>query len=247
MLVATGVTGEITAHNQDVNNMAIRQLMRHDPYFMFGIKRIEQAVKAGRLTQVQVRSIMANALGVTMDRFLQDGPSYIDPELTIQRLALMLDAIDQAIAHGQTILLATGHPGSMLQFYLTLQDYIRPRHGHLYQLEASIPMPGHQWVDAVQSVIVISDLGSLLHDHGRQAIDTIMRDRPHIGLAVADHGMAGAAINAGIRTVALHDVDDPGIPVAAHLGADVIPVPMNDNQLNLRTNNALIALIEHRP
>ena len=246
-LVATGITGEITAHNQAVNKMAIRQLLKLDPYFMFDIQVVKQAVKAG-LSEDQVRTVMAQALGISPGRFVQEGPSYIDPELTIHRLEQMLDAVDQTIAAGRLILLATAHPGSMLKFYLTLENYIQRHRGRLFELAASIPLPRHQWADSVGGVVVISDLGSLLHDHGGQAVEAVLGQvpGPQIGLVIADHGMAGAAINAHIKTVGLHDVDDPGIPLAAHLGADVLAVPMNDNQLNLRTDHALTALIGDR-
>ncbi len=54
---------------------------------------------------------------------------------------------------------------------------------------------------------------------------------------------AGAAINRGIKTIAIHDVDDPGIAVAAHLGCDVLAIPMTDNQLNQPTATVIDAVL----
>jgi hypothetical protein len=57
---------------------------------------------------------------------------------------------------------------------------------------------------------------------------------------VADHGFAGAAIAAGIPTVAVMDTNDPALAVVAGRGADVTVVPMDDN----RPLNAYSAALE---
>jgi hypothetical protein len=49
-------------------------------------------------------------------------------------------------------------------------------------------------------------------------------------LVVADHGFAGAAIAAGIPTVAVMDTNDPALAVVAGRGADLTVVPMDDNR-----------------
>jgi hypothetical protein len=212
--------------------MAIRRMLKFDPYFAFGI----EAIKSAALTEARVTEIMAKALGVDAERLEDDGSGYIDPDLTILQLGKMIEAIDEAIDLHQMILLATAHPGSLLKFYLRLQDYILQHHGKVFNLGQSLPAGPFLWMDSVQSVVVMSDMGSLLHTHDHEPMEVLLKtaNQP-IGLAISDHGFAGAAINRGIKTVALHDVDDPGIPVAKDIGLNVIPVPMNDNQLNVRT------------
>ncbi len=39
-----------------------------------------------------------------------------------------------------------------------------------------------------------------------------------VDLAVADHGFAGAAVEAGITTLSIADVNDPALPLAAARG-----------------------------
>ena len=59
-------------------------------------------------------------------------------------------------------------------------------------------------------------------------------------LVVADHGFVGAAIAAGIPTVAIMDTNDPALAVVAGRGADVTVIPMDDN----RPLNSYVAALE---
>jgi hypothetical protein len=47
---------------------------------------------------------------------------------------------------------------------------------------------------------------------------------------LADHGFAGAAVERGIPTVAVMDINDPALAVAAAEHRDVTLVPMDDNR-----------------
>jgi hypothetical protein len=60
-------------------------------------------------------------------------------------------------------------------------------------------------------------------------------------LVVADHGFAGAAVAAGIPTVAIMDTNDPALAVVALRGAEGLTViPMDDN----RPQNSYAAALE---
>jgi hypothetical protein len=244
-MVEAGISGPILAHDENGNRQAIARMIKLDPYFTFGIHAVEEAIKAG-LSHDRVNKVMADALGISGERFGQEGASYISPDRTVERCGEMLKAVDETIAARQHIMLATGHPGSLLEFYLTLGQYIDRNGGRLFRLKDSIKISSNYWVDSVSGVVMVSDLGTLLHTHDFEPMRLAIKESENVGLVVADHGFAGAAINAGIKTVGLHDVDDPAIPVAACLGKDVIAVPMNDNQLNVSTNRALDALMAAR-
>lgn len=244
-MLKAGVSGRIRAHDHAVNLTAIKKMLQLEPYYTFGIKSVEKAVKNGLNTE-EVVAVMADSLGITVERFSQAGPGFIEPRLTIKQFESMLDAIDGAIVKEQQIIMGTGHPGSLLQFYLRLSEYIRRRKGKLFNLPGSVRIEPNYWVDAVGAVIVISDLGGLNHSHERLPMQIALEAAGKVGLAIADHGFAGAAIDAGIKTVALHDVDDPAIPMAKFLGADIVLIPMNDNRLNVSTDQALQAVIQAR-
>ncbi len=46
---------------------------------------------------------------------------------------------------------------------------------------------------------------------------------------MADHGFAGAAIELGIDTLSVADVNDPALVVAKHLGMTETVIVMDDN------------------
>jgi hypothetical protein len=48
-------------------------------------------------------------------------------------------------------------------------------------------------------------------------------------LVVADHGFAGAAIDAGVETLSIADVNDPALLVAKARGRTEVVIVMDDN------------------
>jgi len=86
----------------------------------------------------------------------------------------------------------------------------------------------------------LGDGASLLHTHGADPMRDLLRELDAVDLVVADHGFAGAAIVAGIPTVAVMDTNDPALAVVARRGADLTVVPMDDN----RPQNSYAAALE---
>ena len=86
----------------------------------------------------------------------------------------------------------------------------------------------------------MGDGASLLHTHDPGPMRRVLRQAGALDLVVADHGFAGAAIAAGIPTVAIMDTNDPALAVVAGRGADVTVVPMDDN----RPLNSYVAALE---
>ena len=235
-LLSSGVTGEIAHHGAKMNLEALKRVQKSDPYVTFGITVVEDAAKRHAFTLPKLIDIMAASLGITAERFKQAGPGFIDPQLTGERLGQMMEVIEATIASDGLIVLATSHPGSLLAYYMRLAELITSRGGQLAGTPAPVLIAEYRWIDVVAGVHVLTDEGNLLHTHDSAGFDLFLHALPTApSLVIADHGYAGAAINRGIKTIALHDVDDPGIPVAAYLGCDVLAIPMNDNQLNQPT------------
>ncbi len=246
-LVKSGITGEIVAHGAKTNLGAISRLLKLDPYVTFGVEAINTAVKQKAVNQDHVEQVMAEALGTPVARFRRPGPGYIAPQLTAPKLNLMAAHIDVTIKNGGLFLLATAHPGSLLSYYSRLVHYISDKGGKVYHTPTPFQVAEYRWLDSIDGVHVLSDQGNLLHTHDSLIFSQFLDQLPNKpAVVLADHGYAGAAINAQIKTVAIHDVDDPGIALAAQLGCDVLPIPMNDNQLNLPTVTALEAVLEAR-
>jgi hypothetical protein len=79
-------------------------------------------------------------------------------------------------------------------------------------------------------VAVYTDRASALHTHSPEPMRRMLEEADP-DLVFADHGFAGAAIEAGIDTVSIADVNDPALVVARHLdkpGAGAVAV-MDDN------------------
>jgi hypothetical protein len=239
------MAGDIPDHHREATHKAIAKLIEGEAYYTGGVKIVQDAIKKG-WAEAEISAIVAAALGNSPRRWRQRGPAYIDPDKTMRGLERMLAALDRTLARRQKIILATAHPGSLLSFYIGIARYVQARGGKLFALGKPVVYWPHRWVDAVDGVLVASDCGNLIHTHDTLPMEAVLRQAGRIGLVIADHGFAGAAINAGITTVALCDVDDPSFPLAEHLRADVIPVPSNDNRLNIKTEQVWRAFLAAR-
>jgi len=132
---------------------------------------------------------------------------------------------------GGGFVFATGHPGALLAYYLGLARWVEDLGGRaltartrgLYK-KRGVPL---DWVGAVGT---LSNGASLLHTHSPAPMRDLLRELGAVDLVVADHGFAGAAIASGIPTVSVMDTNDPALAVAAHRGADLTVVPMDDNR-----------------
>ena len=71
---------------------------------------------------------------------------------------------------------------------------------------------------------------SLWHTHSPDPMRDLLQGLGAVDLVVADHGFAGAAVVAGIPTVAVMDTNDPALAVVVQRGADLTVVPMDDNR-----------------
>ena len=80
------------------------------------------------------------------------------------------------------------------------------------------------------AVATLGDGASLFHTHDPEPMRDVLRQTGAVDLVVADHGFAGAAIAAGVPTIAVMDTNDPAFAVVAGRGADVTVVPMDDNR-----------------
>ena len=246
-LLQSGVTGEIKAHGARKNLGSIKLLLKQDVYATFGIAMVHEAVKARTITNKSAIAIVAASQGITPERYQQAGPGYIEPSATAAGLDRMMDAIDDAIKSDGLFVVATAHPGSMLAYYQDIIAYIRDKGGRVYETPEPFLIAPYRWIDCVGGVHVLTDEGNLLHTHEAAGFYRFLDQIDETpALVLADHGYAGAAINRAIKTVAIHDVDDPGIPVAAHLGLDVIAIPMNDNQRNVPTVAVIEAVLADR-
>lgn len=235
-LVELGLAGP-TPNTPEANLRSIRQLLDGNVFYTFGIDVVSRALATGALDEDALLDLMALHCGQANGRDFLAQVGTIAPDRTLAGLEAGAAVMRQVIERRGTVAFGTGHPGSMLNAYNRLADYLESRGCHVATAPAGATV-GIDWVlDLVGRVAVTSDTCGVLHGHSTRPMERFLAecDRP-VDLVIADHGHAGAAINAGIPTIALMDTNDPALAVAAHLEIDaLVVVPLFDNRPNAVT------------
>jgi hypothetical protein len=146
----------------------------------------------------------------------------------------MGDRLAIAVSRGERVLLATGHPTGLIQLYAELGrvlagfgcEILRPADG--VRWEEPHRRQRHHEIRYVNGVAVLTDRASARHTHSPRAMQTMLQEVTP-DLVVADHGFAGAAIEEGVGTVSVADVNDPALIVAKAQGRTDVVVVMDDN------------------
>jgi hypothetical protein len=139
------------------------------------------------------------------------GPGYIDPSGVLAGIARHRDLLGRFVAGGGgTVLVATGHP-VLLPHYGAVARALSGAGCTLLQ-----PGPATY----VNGVAVLAFDGAPQHTHRPDSMVAMLAELEASApdLVVADHGFAGAAIEAGISTLSIADVNDPALPLAQARG-----------------------------
>ena len=239
------LSGPELSHSRQNNLEAVTRLAQGDPYITLGIRRVAEYVQEHELGAEESLKIISGITKCSQDISYTEGRGYISPSATIKGLKAAAATIRRVVADGGSVLFATGHPGSMIDFYTELAYLVRHLGGRVLDLAKGQVIkqgtdPDHvQLADSVNSIAILSDTCSALHTHDSRPMELILDEAEKLpDLIIADHGFAGEAINRGIPSVAVMDTNDPGLAVAKHLGANVVLVPMNDNRPNVVTREA---------
>lgn len=220
---ATNVAGPDTQHSRGMNSEAIHGQLRGSPDSILGIARFE------RIPFKDVLNAQASVTGYSPSPTVTTGGGYIAPASTLQGLEDAARRIDDVARGGGRFLVATGHPGSLLLFCVELVRHIRSRGGDVLEPARGLWVPPNLTLDYVAGVAVTTDGRSLPHTHDYRAMELLLEDTKSVDLVIADHGYAGAAINADIPVVTVLDPGDPVPAVARRLGADVTIIPADDS------------------
>lgn len=155
-----------------------------------------------------------------------DSPAFIDPAGTLAGVRKHRDVVAELVAGGGgKVLLATGHP-VLLPHYGAVAGALA--HAGCLTLR---PLGDGRVVSRTAEgspcfVAYIDDVGALFHDgatrhtHLPEYMEAMLGDLGNElpDLVLADHGFAGAAIEAGIATLSIADVNDPALPLAQARG-----------------------------
>jgi hypothetical protein len=233
-LVAHAIAGTVATPRQ--NSLAkYRAMVAGDWQGQFGL------TFARPWTVEDVLAEMALRCGVSGDPAVQQGPDFIDPERTIDRLRAMAARLGEVAAGRGRVLMGTGHPAGLLAIHAVLSRRLRAAGCQV--LTPAAGWRGRVLFDDVRqdgellyfdSVAVISVFGGLGHTHAAGPMQAMLADLRQSGdampdLVIADHGFAGAAGAAGLLVVGFADCNDPALFVGEAEGQIDVSVPLDDN------------------
>jgi hypothetical protein len=228
-LVAAGITGPHQSHSRANNLEKIRASLAGDPEATFGLSGLD------RYQAHEILGFVAEVTGCSPDIALCDGYDTIDPDRTIVAIVAAGRQLGRAAAEGRLLLAATGHPTGMLEHHIHVVAAYRRAGGKVLRLreEESLDISHkgrHSEVRYVGGVGCLADWGTLRHTHSPAAMEALLEGAPWPDVVLGDHGFAGAAIERDIATVAVMDINDPPLAVAAAEQRNVTIIPMDDNR-----------------
>ncbi|MFI9718142.1 phosphatase [Streptomyces sp. NPDC052396] len=194
-----------------------------------------------------VLAVMAERCGVSDDPELRTGQDYIDPELTVAALERAAAFLRKAAETGQRVLLATGHPGGLLDVHRMTAAALRAAGCEITALPLGLTADEGR-VHPVADVAVYERGATLWHTHSpapmAAVLDGLARSgRPLPELVIADHGWAGCAAQRGIDAVGYADCNDPALFLAEAEGTLGVAVPLDDHVTDPRFYEPMTAYL----
>lgn len=231
-LVRTRIAGEV-ATPREINLAHYRELANGNRYYWLGLElgdrwRDEQDVLA----------VMAERCGVDEDPEHRVGQDVIDPELTVDALGRAANLLRKAAAGKLRVLLATGHPGGLLDVHARAGMALAAAGCEL--IRVPLGLTADEGVVAQLAGVAMHERGaSLWHTHSPRPMAEILDALAQDGaappdLVMADHGWAGCAAERGIDTIGFADCNDPALFLGEAEGTLSVCVPLDDHVINPR-------------
>ena len=185
------------------------------------------------------------------------GGGYIEPDATLEGIMRHQRVLAEFVAAGGgRVVVATGHP-SRLRHYAAVAGALESAGCHMVR-----PLEGVQdglttpegrpcSIGYVEGVAVLAYDGREHHTHRSLYMEAMLDavgGRDGVDLVVADHGYAGAAIEAGIDTLSIADINDPALPLAQARGRTAGVLLIDDGldaSLFVPVTEAVLAGVRH--
>ncbi|MFB4305531.1 phosphatase [Actinomadura sp. GTD37] len=244
-LVRTMIAGDVATPRQN-NLLHYRRMANGNPYYQFGLE-----LKPS-WTERTVLEMMVERCGVDPDPRHLFGDDTIDPDITLDTLEAMGERIGLAARRQEDVVVATGHPATLTPLYQAVARALEgagcrvltPAAGWTYEIETGYGGSDlRRIVYAEPGVAMLEgDDHRTHHTHDPHPMEAMLRElassvsESSVGakpdfwpdLAIADHGWAGAAGQAGIDTVGFADCNDPALFAGAAEGKIDVVVPLDD-------------------
>ncbi|WP_419995233.1 phosphatase [Streptomyces boninensis] len=237
-LVRTRIAGDVATTRQHNRNNYL-ELSRGNRRYLLGLEDLPE-----RWSEAQVLALMAERVGVNPDPAHETGADTIDPELTVDGLHRMATSLRKAAAAQQRVLVATGHPGGLLDVHRSIAAALAAAGCEIVQIPVGLQVgPGSDesfgYVQQFCDVAVLERGASLWHTHAPEPMTAILDGLEAAGsplpdLVVADHGWAGCAGRRGLDTVSFADSNDPALFCGEAEGTVSVTVPLDDHVVDPR-------------
>jgi Phosphatase len=225
-LLEGSVAGIEVSHPFDNVVRNVRLLHDGDPDKRFGMSGLQA------MAPDEVLAFVGRAAGFDPGRLAETGPVPVDPELVLDACTAAGDRLARAIDRSERVVLATGHPFGLAHLYGAVGRALRAGGARVRK-----PADGRAWLDErgdrwriryLEDVAMLTDDQRPRHTHAAEAME-LMLDEESPDLVFADHGFAGAAIERGVETLSIADVNDPAVLVAKAQGRTETVIVMDDN------------------
>ena len=220
-LVAARLTGRVATPLASTRHNCAR-LVEGDPDYTFGLSDWRDATVDEVLAAVRA----AGGVEATGDGDEDPAGGFIDPGATVEGIGRHRNTLASFVAAGGgRVLLATGHPSALLSHYGAVARALAAAGCEVLRPLDGAPLTGadgrREAIRYLDGVGALSFHGGLHHTHRPGPMEELLHAAGGAGgvdLVVADHGFAGAAIEAGIPTLSIADVNDPALPLAQARG-----------------------------
>lgn len=226
-LVTGGVAGPAGHPHHNVFGN-IRKLVDHDPDKLFGLSNLPEPFGFEDIVR-----LVGETAGAPIDELATEGAPDIDAGAVLDACAAMGERLAAAARQRERVLFATGHPGDLDPLYGAIAGLVERHGGSIIRPADGVTWfdshLGHDWTIAYHTAVgMVTDGDRPRHTHRPEAMRRMLADeRPD--LVVADHGFAGAAIEAGVETLSIADVNDPALIVAKAQGRTDVVVVLDDH------------------
>lgn len=240
-LVRTRIAGDV-ATPREINLLHYRKLAGGDRAYWLGLEL------GDRWSDEQdVLAVMVERCGVNDDPGYGYGQDTIDPELTVDALERLAARLRKAADGGQSVLLATGHPGGLLDVHRATAAALRAAGCEVVVIPDGL-RTDEGYVVQFADVAVLEHGATLWHTHSGEPMRAILKGLQAQGrslpdLVVADHGWAGCAGQFGIDSAGYADCNDPALFIAEAEGLLQVTVPLDDHVANPRSYEAMTAFL----
>jgi hypothetical protein len=228
-LVSAGITGPHHSHTRENAIGKIRAVIAGDTEDTFGVSGLD------KYAAQEILGFVSELTGCPNDIADIRGYDEIDPTKTIDGIVAAARRLKRSADNGDLLFIATGHPTGLLEHHIRVADAYRRAGGKVLRLREDERVAWkrgrHREIRYTGGVGCLADWGALLHTHSAEPMEGLLDAGPWPDLVVGDHGFAGAALERGIPTIAVMDINDPALAVAWAEGKEVLIVPMDDNRL----------------